>query len=469
MACIKHIIHQNYNGIFIQLVIVGEVYIWQVVVALLFLDVIERGMGRTDQVAVTVYIQPLTQVIGDIIRITRDSGLAGYGNEHHPLAFRLGNGGENGFQLVNSIVYRFLRTVFLHLMGKAAQLLTTLPYSILAQRIDLQGLYSRRSGLPEFCLLLSGHVLTCLPVDVMLFKVLPGGKDDFVILCHRLTIGIIIGHIDQPFLIIHTLLVGIHHLLHELLTLLAQGKLRFHLRVADHHVTVPMATAYIAAIAPAACVGHLTHLADADKRIGITLERHLMITSFLGELIRQLLGLGDIAGCLIKTLLNLLLQHLQLSLQSLQVIFLSPRLSCDTLIFGNILLELLVTFLILCHDTWNTLQGLYAIAYGTQAVVLAHGQMTVVMFIEVVALHIEAVTGIDLLPHLLIVHVDGVHHQRESIDLTHLAVLIADGTPGILQGGTHSFHVIGPVCRKLLDLRHRQSWQGSPVLTLLDL
>ena len=354
-------------------------------------------------------------------------------------------------------------------MGKAAQLLTTLPYSILAQRIDLQGLYSRRSALPEFYLLLSGHVLTCLPVDVMLFKELPGGEDDFVILRHRLTIGIIIGHIDQPFLIIHSLLVGVHHLLHELLTLLAQGELRFHLRVADHHVTVPMATAHVATLTPAARVGHLTHLTDADKRVGLTLERHLMITSFLGELIRQLLGLGDVAGRLIETLLDLLLQHLQLSLQSLQVILLSPRLSSDTLIFGNILLELMVTLLILCHDTWYALQGLYAIAHGTQAIVLAHGQMAVVMLIEVVALHIEAVAGIDLLPHLLIVHVDGVHHQREAIDLTHLAVLIADGTPCILQGGTHPFHVIGSVCRKLLDLRHRQSWQGSAVLTLPDL
>ena len=92
MACIKHIIHQNYNGIFIQLVIVGEVYIWQVVVALLFLDVIERGMGRTDQVAVTVYIQPLTQVIGDIIRITGHACLARHGNKYHPLPFRLRDG-----------------------------------------------------------------------------------------------------------------------------------------------------------------------------------------------------------------------------------------------------------------------------------------------------------------------------------------------------------------------------------------
>ena len=300
----------------------------------------------------------------------------------------------------------------------------------------------------------------------MFLKELAGSEDNLIVLANLITFGIIVCHVDEPLLILQALLVGVHHLLHELLTLLAQGELRFHLGVTDHQVTVPVATADIAALPPVACIGHLTHLTDADKRIGFTGERHLVIASFLRELIRQLLGLRHITGCLIEAFLDLLLQCLQLCLQSLKVIFLSPRLSGDTLILGNILLQLLVALLILCHDVWNTLQGLYAIAHGTLAVVLAHGQMAVVMLIEVVAFHIEAVAGIDLLPHLLIVHVNGIHHQREAIDLSHLAVLVADGTPCILQGGTHPFHVIGSVSRELLDLGHRQTREGSSVLAI---
>ena len=67
MSRVKHIIHQNDDGAFIQLIIIGEVYLGQVVVTMLLLDVIERGMGRTDQVAVTINIQPLAQVIRDAI------------------------------------------------------------------------------------------------------------------------------------------------------------------------------------------------------------------------------------------------------------------------------------------------------------------------------------------------------------------------------------------------------------------
>ena len=97
----------------------------------------------------------------------------------------------------------------------------------------------------RFCLLLKGDsdILTCLPVDIVLLQELAGSEDDFIVLTNFISFGIIVCHVDEPLLILQTLLVGVHHLLHELLTLLAQGELRFHLRVADHHVTVPMATA----------------------------------------------------------------------------------------------------------------------------------------------------------------------------------------------------------------------------------
>ena len=132
MSRVKHVIHQYDDGAFIQLIIIGEVYLRQVVVTMLLLDVIERGMGRTDQVAVTVNIQPFTQVIGDIIRITGHTCLTRHGNKYHPLTFRLGNTREDCLQFIDGIVNRFRRTVLLHLMGKTAQLLTTLPYAILA-------------------------------------------------------------------------------------------------------------------------------------------------------------------------------------------------------------------------------------------------------------------------------------------------------------------------------------------------
>ena len=227
-----------------------------------------------------------------------------------------------------------------------------------------------------------------------------------------------------------------------------------------------MATAHIAAIAPTACIGHLTHLADADKRIGLTGERHLMIAAFLRELIGQLFGLGHVLGGLVERCLDLFLQGIQLRFQPLQVIFLSPRLSSNTLIFGNILCQFRIALLILGNDTGNTLQCLHAIAHGPQAVVLAHGQMAVVMLIEVMAFHIEGVASIDLLLHLLVVHINRIDNQREAIDLTHLTVFVADGSSGILQGSTHPFHVIGAVSRKLLDLGHRQAWQGSAVLAI---
>ena len=334
-------------------------------------------------------------------------------------------------------------------MGQGSQLLATLSYPILAQRIDHDRLFCGFSNLHGLCLDLrlnrNGNILACMPVDIMLLKILPCGKDDLIVLAYLVTFGIIVGHIDQPLLILHALFVGINNLLHELLTLLAQGELSFDLRVADHQVTVPMTTAHIAAIAPTAGIGHLAHLADADKRIGLTCERHLMIAAFLRELIRQFLGLGHVLGGLVERSLDLLLQGIQLRLQTLQVIFLSPRLSGNTLILGNVLCQFRIALLILGNDTRNTLQCLHAIAHSPQAVVLAHGQMAVVMLIEVMAFHIEGVASIDLLLHLLVVHINRIDNQREAIDLTHLTVFVTDGPPGILQGSTHPFYIIGTI------------------------
>ena len=355
-------------------------------------------------------------------------------------------------------------------MGQGSQLLATLSFTILAQRIDNDRLFCGMDNLHGLCLGLrlnsNGNILACVPVDVMLLQILSCGKDDFVVLAYLVTFRIIVGHIDQPLLILHALLVGINNLLHELLTLLAQGELSLDLRVADHQVTVPMATAHIAAITPAACIGHLTHLADADKRIGLTGERHLMIAAFLRELIGQLFGLGHVLGGLVERCLNLFLQGIQLRFQPLQVIFLSPRLSSNTLILGNVLCQFRIAFLILGNDTGNTLQCLYAIAHSPQAVVLAHGQMTVVMLIEVMAFHIEGVASIYLLLHLLVVHINRIDNQWEAIDLTHLTVFVTDGSPCILQGSTHPFYVIGTISCKLLDLGHSQTWQGSAVLAI---
>ena len=224
-----------------------------------------------------------------------------------------------------------------------------------------------------------------------------------------------------------------------------------------------MSAAHIAAIPPAACVGQLAHLLDRYQGEGITVEGDGMVTAFLRELIWQLCRLLDRLVGFVERCLDLLVKLLQFMFQTFQLILLGPCLSCYPLILGNILVQRLVTFLVLLDIAGNLFESLHTIAHGTQSVVLAHGQLAVVMLVLVVTFQVELIPCIDLLPHLLIPHVDGVHLQREAIDITHLPVFIADGTPGILQGFTHAFDIVGSVCRKLLDSRHLQTWQYSPV------
>ena len=152
--------------------------------------------------------------------------------------------------------------------------------------------------------------------------------------------------------------------------------------------------------------------------------------------------------------------------QVLQFVFLTPSLSGNTLVLGNILLQFFISLLILSDIPRNLFKCLHSIAHGPQAVVLAHGNLAVVVLILVVALQIELITRIDFLPHLLIPHIDRIHHQRETIDITHLPVFIADGTSCILQGCTHALDIIGSIRRKLLHFGHRQSGQDCSVFTI---
>ncbi|KWW26461.1 MAG: hypothetical protein AUK64_2548, partial [bacterium P201] len=87
-------------------------------------------------------------------------------------------------------------------MGQGSQLLATLSYSILAQRIDHDRLFCGFSNLHGLCLGLrlyrNGNILACVPVDVMFLQILSCGKDDLIVLAYLVTFRIIIGHIDHP-------------------------------------------------------------------------------------------------------------------------------------------------------------------------------------------------------------------------------------------------------------------------------
>ena len=218
----------------------------------------------------------------------------------------------------------------------------------------------------------------------------------------------------------------------ELLGLLSLGELRRHFRVTDHHITVPMSAAHIAAILPTARVSQFAHFLDGYKWKSITVKGNNMGTAFLRNLVRLFLRLGQVLGSCIKTGLDFLLQYLHLVLQALQLILLAPRLSGNTLVLGNVLPQFFISLLILPDIPGNLFKSLHSVAHGSQSIVLAHGQLAVVVIILVVALQIELITRIDFLPHLLIPHIDGVHHQRKAIDITHFSVFVADGSSCIL-------------------------------------
>ena len=91
MACVKHIIHQDDNRPLRQLIIESEVDLRQVVVAVLLLQLVKRGMWRTDQTAVAVYFHIVTKVVGDIIRIAGYARLSWHGDKHHPFTLCLWN------------------------------------------------------------------------------------------------------------------------------------------------------------------------------------------------------------------------------------------------------------------------------------------------------------------------------------------------------------------------------------------
>ena len=313
------------------------------------------------------------------------------------------------------------------------------------------------------------RLLGILPVNTLLLKGLTGSKDNFVILMNLITLGVFLGFNNKPVKVILTFIVRLFDLRNKFLGFLTKRKLTLYLGFANHHITIPTTATHITTVTPTACISKLTHLGDADKRIGITGEYHLMPLPFLRELIRLLFHLGHILRGLIKTLTNLSIKGFHLLFQPLQLIFLTPRLSGDTLILGDIGTEFFVTLLVLCNDTGNFLQCIDTIAHGTKTVILAHGKFTVIMFIEVITLHVELVTGIHLFSQFLIIHIDGVNHQRETIDGTHLAVFITYGTTGILKGSTHFFDIISAISSKLTDIIHHKTGQGSTILALLHL
>ena len=121
---------------------------------------------------------------------------------------------------------------------------------------------------------------------------LPCREDALVILIDLIAVGVLTGQSHDKLFVVHSLRVHLHDFMDKLLGLLSQRELRRHFRVTDHHVTVPMATAHIAAILPTACVSQFAHLLDGNEWKGITLEGDGMVAAFLRNLVRFFLRFG---------------------------------------------------------------------------------------------------------------------------------------------------------------------------------
>ena len=214
---------------------------------------------------------------------------------------------------------------------------------------------------------------------------------------------------------------------------------------------------------------NLTHLKDTDKRIGIASKGDLVLTAFLGKTIGLNLFFGHILRGLIETLTNLGIKGFHLLPQAFQLFFLTPGLTGNTLILGDVGTETFIAFLVLLDDTGYLLKCIDTITDGSKTIVLAHGKPAIVILIEVVALHIELVTGIYLFLQLIVIYHDVVNHQWETINVSHLAVFVTDGTTGFLKGGTHLFDVISTINRELADIFHCKAGEGSAILTIHDM
>ena len=193
-----------------------------------------------------------------------------------------------------------------------------------------------------------------------------------------------------------------------------------------------------------------------------------MVTAFLVNLIDRLLLLGKRLYSLIKAGLYLLVKLLQIMLQGSKLLLLGPCLACNTLVLADILGNLPVALLILSDIRRNLIKGLHTVAHSTKTVILAHGKVTIIELILIMTLNIETVASKDILFLGVVIHIDAVNNEWETIDFTNLSVLVADSTTGILKLAAHTLNVILSVRGELRLIHHHKTWQGDTVLTTLD-
>ena len=155
-------------------------------------------------------------------------------------------------------------------------------------------------------------------------------------------------------------------------------------------------------------------------------------------------------------------------LQGSKLFLLGPCLAGNTLVLADIIGNLPVALLILSDIRRNLVKCLHTIAHSSKTVILAHGKVTVIELILIMTLDIETVARKDILFLGVVIHIDAVNDEGETIDLTNLSVLITDNTTGILKLTAHTLDVILPVRGELRLIHHHKTWQGDTVLTTLD-
>ena len=118
MTSIEDVIQQYDDGSFGQFTIELEVYHGQVIQAVLLLQVVERGMGRTSQSIIAVYLHVITKIVGDVIGIASNTCLSRHRDNDHLFTVCLWYLGKEVGELAYGLIDGFTGSLLLHLMGQ---------------------------------------------------------------------------------------------------------------------------------------------------------------------------------------------------------------------------------------------------------------------------------------------------------------------------------------------------------------
>ena len=77
-----------------------------------------------------------------------------------------------------------------------------------------------------------------------------------------------------------------------------------------------------------------------------------------------------------------------------------------------------ITLLVLLNISWNLLQGIDTVRDSSKAVVLAHGYLTIIVLVHIMALKIETIAGKNILHSLVIPHISAIDKEGKTIDRT---------------------------------------------------